>query len=65
MTDIKLFNEVFGKYKTSYMAELLGISETSYINKKSGMTPFKQSEISILKKHFNLTPKKLTEIFFT
>lgn len=47
------------------LAELLLLSEASVSNKinETG-TEFKQSEIALIQKHYNLTPEQVNEIFF-
>ena len=47
------------------LAEALGISVTSISEKINGKRDFTQSEISIIKQRYNLTPDETDVIFFT
>lgn len=47
------------------LADFLGISEVSVSNKINEVgTEFKQGEIALIKKRYNLTMKQVEEIFF-
>lgn len=47
------------------LADVLLLSEQSVTNKiNENGTQFKQGEISIIQKRYNLTPEQLTDIFF-
>lgn len=48
------------------LAEYLGISEQSVSNKTNeNGTEFKQGEIALIKKRYNLTAEQVEDIFFT
>lgn len=48
------------------LASLLGISETSVVNKMNeNGTEFKQGEIAAIQKHYKLTAEQLINIFFS
>ena len=50
---------------TRDLANYLGISKQSTCNKINGKnTEFKQGEIALITKRYNLTPEKTEEIFF-
>lgn len=47
------------------LADFLGISEVSVSNKINEVgTEFKQGEIALIKKRYNLSPEQVEEIFF-
>lgn len=47
------------------LAKILGISEQSVSAKlNENGSEFKQGEISIIRAHYNLTPKQVADIFF-
>ena len=47
------------------LAKCLGISEQSFSNKiNENGTEFKQGEIAIITKRYNLTPEQVKDIFF-
>jgi len=48
------------KINQKKMAELLGITVTTYSNKETGKTDFNLEEIFLIAKHFN---KRIEEIF--
>lgn len=50
-----------GTYKE--LADLLGISEPSVVNKLKGRQDFKLKEIRIFAKHYNLTAEQIVNIF--
>jgi hypothetical protein len=50
-----------GTYKE--LADLLGISEPSVVNKLKGGQDFKLKEIRIFAKHYNLTAEQIVNIF--
>lgn len=48
------------------LADFLGISEVSVSNKINEIgTEFKQGEIALIKKRYNLSPEQVEEIFFS
>lgn len=48
------------------LADFLGISEVSVSNKINEVgTEFKQGEIALIKKRYNLSPEQVEEIFFS
>lgn len=51
--------------KKTYIAEKLGISYQSYLNRESGKSQFLASEIAQLKSILNLTNKDVAEIFLS
>ena len=50
---------------TNYLAEILRISVASASNKLNGKSDFKQEEIKILTKHFDLSGDEVKLIFAT
>lgn len=47
------------------LADFLGITEVSVSNKINEVgTEFKQGEIAMIKKRYNLTPEQVEDIFF-
>lgn len=48
------------------LADFLGISEVSVSNKINEIgTEFKQGEIALIKKRYNLSPEQVEDIFFS
>lgn len=48
------------------LADFLGISEVSVSNKINEVgTEFRQGEIALIKKRYNLSPEQVEEIFFS
>lgn len=50
--------------KVSYIAEQCGLSYPVFWNRVSGRTPFRVSEIKVLKSLLRLSPAELERIFF-
>ncbi|MBC5627559.1 helix-turn-helix transcriptional regulator [Clostridium sp. NSJ-6] len=46
------------------ISEYLNIDVSTYSKKENGLIEFKASEIRLLKKVLDLTPQKISEIFF-
>ena len=51
--------------KKTFIADTLGISYQTYLNKESGKTEFLGSEIARMKKLLRFTNKQTIEIFLT
>ena len=67
MPDLKLLKEFIERsgYKTSYVAQFMGISKGSYFNKVNGHTDFTVMEVNKLKTLLSLTDRDIINIFFS
>lgn len=66
MTDSKRLKEVVkaSGLKKKFIAEKIGVSYRSYLNKENGVTGFYSNEICIIKDLLRLTMQEAMEIFF-
>jgi transcriptional regulator with XRE-family HTH domain len=66
MTDSKRLKDVVkaSGLKKKFIAERIGVSYRSYLNKENGISQFYSDEICIIKDLLRLTVQEATEIFF-
>lgn len=64
--DVKMLNEKIHQngLSSAELAQILGIDEGAFYNKKKGVTDFLRREIQVMKKVLDLTSEEIDSIFF-
>ena len=67
MTNTAKLNEIIrvSGLDRAFVAQMLGISSSSFEKRANGLTQFKTADISIMRDLFNLSSDQLMEIFFS